>query len=178
MNVYILPALFTPEECRAVRDLFPPAQEGVINVGSGGTVKRAERKSEVAFLPTETPEQRMLLQRLRDVVAHANRKVFHFDLQGDERPQLARYGVGGKYDWHLDIGPGSAGLRKLSVSVQLSAPEEYEGGDLELWGSPAADRSQGAITIFPSYLLHRVAEVTRGERFSLVIWATGINSYR
>ena len=37
----------------------------------------------------------------------------------------------GQYDWHLDIGEMSSSTRKLSISIQLSDPEDYEGGELQ-----------------------------------------------
>jgi PKHD-type hydroxylase len=77
--------------------------------------------------------------------------------------------------WHTDFA-GIRPLRKLSISIQLSAPEDYEGGDLELlYGhqpEPMA-RARGAFIVFPSFMLHRVTPVTRGTRWSLVAWILG-----
>jgi PKHD-type hydroxylase len=65
----------------------------------------------------------------------------------------------------------------LSISVQLSDPSEYEGGDLQfsLYGDRTviAEKEQGTMVIFPSYMRHRVTPVTRGTRRSLVTWITG-----
>ena len=79
------------------------------------------------------------------------------------------------FTWHIDRNMGIA-TRKLSLSLQLSAPEDYEGGDLELWfgGEPVkANRERGMITFFPSYVMHRVTPVTKGVRYSLVCWVSG-----
>jgi len=78
-------------------------------------------------------------------------------------------------DWHTDFA-GTRPFRKLSVSIQLSDPEDYEGGDLELlYGTEPQklDRSRGALIVFPSFMLHRVTPVTRGARWSLVAWLLG-----
>ena len=60
--------------------------------------------------------------------------------------------------------------------MQLSSPDEYEGGDLEIniGSTPLKVKKQkGHIAIFPSFLLHRVSPVTKGLRKSLVWWVGG-----
>ena len=63
--------------------------------------------------------------------------------------------------------------RILSASVQLSNPDQYTGGELEIRGSAPADTTQGAMIVFPSYLLHKVHPVESGKRVSLVMWFLG-----
>lgn len=117
--------------------------------------------------------------RLIDLVRDANRH-FHLDLDAmRESPQVARYSAAreGHFDWHSDIGEGPvAARRKLTLVVQLSDPEGYEGGTLELRPgtvSSQADRAKGSAVAFPSFVLHRVTPVTSGARHSLTIWAHG-----
>jgi PKHD-type hydroxylase len=86
----------------------------------------------------------------------------------------------GHYDWHIDIGPASINHRKISIVVQLSDPEEYEGGELEIWSGATPvtiPKKKGNIVIFPSFLMHRVTPVTKGLRKSLVLWVGG-GSYK
>ena len=78
-------------------------------------------------------------------------------------------------------------LRKLSVTVQLSNPEDYEGGGFEqMYLKKEIDgtldkhistleevASRGSILVFPGYIYHRVLPVSKGVRKSLVGWATG-----
>ena len=66
--------------------------------------------------------------------------------------------------------------RKLSVSVQLSDPDTYDGGDLIIDGSREhhAPRERGTMTMFPSFIKHHVTPVTRGTRRSLVAWIGGV----
>lgn len=93
-----------------------------------------------------------------------------------EKVQIGRYGVGGHYDWHIDCSPPKEGLqRKLSLSLQLSDPDSYEGGDLLLGRKTptSVTRKQGSIVVFPSCIFHKVTPVTRGERFSAVAWMRG-----
>jgi PKHD-type hydroxylase len=134
------------------------------------------RRSTIALIPQSSAVQ-WIYDRIFGVVAQFNRQYWQFDLAGSERLQFGRYGVGEHYDWHMDLGSrGTFTLRKLSVSVQLSDPESYEGGDLEInMGSfsKMASREKGALIIFPSYALHKVHPVTQGERRSLVAWIVG-----
>lgn len=69
---------------------------------------------------------------------------------------------------------GENSTRKLSMSIQISAPEDYEGGDLEFFKvSDATTRQRGSVIFFPSFLHHRIIPVARGRRYSLVAWAHG-----
>ena len=87
------------------------------------------------------------------------------------------------YNWHKDVSVNNnTPHRKLSISVNLSDPKDYEGGDLEMknyWGSqdlkmPTHElRKQGTVIVFPSMLMHRVTEVKKGTRYSLVQWYSG-----
>jgi PKHD-type hydroxylase len=66
--------------------------------------------------------------------------------------------------------------RKLSIVVQLSSPDDYEGGELKLhnFHEPTAiNKEKGLVVTFPSYTLHEVAPVTKGERYTLVAWVHG-----
>ena len=81
----------------------------------------------------------------------------------------------GKYGKHVDRGLNMP-VRKLSISIQLTDPEEYEGGELYLYNDDKEtlmDKTQGTLIIFPSYVLHEVMPVTKGTRNSLVTWVTG-----
>lgn len=113
----------------------------------------------------------------------AANKRFKFEIDMFEAVQLARYEVGMHYNWHLDIGPGHMGNRKLSITVQLSDPDSYEGGDLVLENGSAAEdvvasRELGSVTVFPSFMKHKVTPVTKGVRHSLVAWVSGVNRFR
>jgi len=110
------------------------------------------------------------------VLFHEINRGFRFELLGlAEALQYTAYGPGDKFDWHIDLGPGTISGRKLSVSILLSADADYEGGGLEFLNA-GGDRSGigiGTAIFFPSYMAHRVAPVTRGTRRSLVAWGYG-----
>lgn len=79
--------------------------------------------------------------------------------------------------------PQMAGkVRKLSVTLNLSPPNSYEGGNLKFDFGPHARvrfheceeaRPQGSAVVFPSYMYHQVTPVTHGTRYSMVLWALG-----
>jgi predicted 2-oxoglutarate/Fe(II)-dependent dioxygenase YbiX len=135
------------------------------------------RRSQVAFLGMED-KYRWLYERIWDAAQEVNRRGFGVDIAGVEgNIQLARYDSSdeGFYDWHTDFA-GFRPLRKISISVQLSGPNEYDGGELELFFNnrpQSLEKARGALLAFPSFVLHRVAPVTRGTRWSLVAWILG-----
>lgn len=137
----------------------------VIPAADGGAVRR----SSVAWVEDEAASA-----RLEAVVRALNEEHFHFALDGREPLQLATYGPGDGYGWHVDLGPGPASRRKLSVSVLLCDPGAFSGGDLEFGVEGcSAELGLGDAVVFPSYLRHRVAPVAGGRRRSLVGWFTG-----
>ncbi len=165
---------FSPEECDTVIQLARQisSQDGVLDANSESY--RQVRKSSVRFVDYE-PGLQWVFAKLRNLALTAN-QAYRFEIVGfRERLQLAEYGVGDHFDWHMDMSGGATSLRKISISVLLSDPADFEGGDLEFFRTPARpqDRSRGAAAVFPSFLPHRVAPVTRGSRFSLVAWIAG-----
>ena len=92
--------------------------------------------------------------------------------------QLSRYLAedGGHYDWHIDGTEPEEGMqRKLSISILLNDPAEFEGGELQIKGVESKNilTKRGSIVVFPSFLEHRVTPVTWGVRYSAVTWAMG-----
>ena len=159
---------------RLIADHVSQLTEG--KLGTGDTNAQI-RRSQVVMLG---PEERYawLYERLWNAAQECNRLFFCVDVGGVEaNVQLARYDSAslGFYNWHTDFA-GIRPLRKLSISIQLSRPEDYDGGDLELMYGiepQKLDRTRGALIAFPSFMLHRVTPVTRGTRWSLVAWILG-----
>ena len=135
------------------------------------------RKSNIKWLPFDSKWE-WVIDKIMSQVTEANKAIWNFDLKSIiDNIQYTEYeGNGGHYDWHLDIGPGSISHRKISITIQLSDPEEYVGGDLQIMtGSEytTVPRGKGTVVIFPSFLLHRVVPLTSGNRKSLVLWVGG-----
>ena len=140
---------------------------------------KSMRSSSVKWIPQDEKWQ-WLYEKLMQLAVDANKELWNFDLIS--APELIQYteyyaSEEGHYDWHQDIGPGVGSLRKVSITVQLSDSDEYEGGDLQLWyggnSSINAERGAGVVVVFPSYLMHRVSKVTKGTRRSFVLWVGG-----
>jgi PKHD-type hydroxylase len=131
-------------------------------------------------------------------VQEANRVCgWNFDLTKPESCQFTKYSESQHYTWHQDSWktpyhkpgePDHGLIRKISVTVSLADGEDYDGGDLEfdlrnnkdgLANIVKSDlaRKKGSITVFPSYIWHRVTPVSRGTRYSLVVWNLG-NPFR
>tara|TARA_Y100000022_G_C13230889_1_gene367284 strand:+ start:83 stop:676 length:594 start_codon:yes stop_codon:yes gene_type:complete len=118
---------------------------------------------------------------LFNYVDFANQNAFFTHIYNRADVQFTEYHAkdGGHYDWHHDIDwNNSDGFdRKLSVTVQLSDPSEYEGGDFlfDETESPKPElaKPKGTVLVFPSYLRHTVTPVTKGVRRSLVAWFVG-----
>ena len=140
-----------------IRDSNYPKQVAKTEAGDG--VVSDYRKSEVCWIP-ENEESVWLYDKIAYYANEANKVMWDFDIWGfpDDLQYTLYHGDGGHYDWHLDLGPSIAN-RKLSMVLQLTGPEEYTGGDLQInCGGTISTvvKEKGLITFFPSFLLHRV----------------------
>lgn len=169
------------EECRRVIDLSKafPGQAARIE---GGEAERNFRDTTVHFIP-HNADTNWLYHKFMTAAVAANDKCWQFDITGFFQDlQLLSYKADTQqhYTWHMDMGPGPDSGRKVSITVQLTDPDEYEGGDLELNSGKilTAPKEAGAIVLFPAFMLHRVTPVTTGERWSIVGWVQGQDQFR
>ncbi|MBU2533218.1 MAG: 2OG-Fe(II) oxygenase [Alphaproteobacteria bacterium] len=173
-----VPEVFTNSECQRI---IATARAGQFQDAAlvGGTHDDDTRRSRNYWLDDDG-DGAWIFRRLLDAIAAENRNHFQFDLTDFlERMQVAWYGAetGGFFGWHTDCGGGRiAAQRKLTIVVQLSNADDYEGGSLETNFDGvvrAASRAIGSALILPSFVLHNVTPVTRGERYSLTLWSHG-----
>lgn len=168
---------------------------------SGDIVNKEKRNSKNAWISTN----HWIGGFIWHYVQKANRENFLYDLTNidGESIQYTSYSEGQFYNWHNDMGlsqcyrPMSTGsnrsnhdeqitdylarniesIRKLSFVLQLSSPDDYEGGNLQLISdngeSYFAPRQKGTMIFFDSRTQHRVLKVTKGVRKSLVGWVCG-----
>ena len=164
----------------------------------GDALNKEKRNSKNAWIPTN----HWVAGFLWHYVERANRENFLYDLRNidGESLQYTRYDEGQFYGWHNDAGlsgqykPQSVGnrveglandflnenielVRKLSFSLQLSDPNDYEGGNVqfldETGKSYFSPRQRGTLVLFDSRTQHRVLKVTKGVRKSIVGWVVG-----
>jgi PKHD-type hydroxylase len=166
---------FSPKECKTIIDIGN--KQGLIKGKTFLKNSQKIRNSNISWLyPSKDLE--WVYRRLTDVILELNNKFFKFEIYGFiEGLQFTHYKEpNGKYQKHVDRSVNTR-IRKLSLSVQLSDPNSYEGGELILneGNEIVIPKEQGNLILFPSFVLHEVKPVTKGERFSLVAWITGPN---
>lgn len=137
------------------------------------------RNSKINKFPYSCPQQKVFNELLEPYITVANRECFGFNLNGFSEFQIAEYTKNDFYSEHIDSNTNdTASQRKISVTVQLSNSEEYEGGDF-IFGcninnpSKESMRNKGSILCFPSFVPHRIDKVTQGKRYALVGWYEG-----
>ena len=171
--------LFSPEQCRKIIDCGrrqPPQKAQVgMNKPEGG-LDTKKRVTTISWIPfNEMPE---MYNDLNAFIQRANLNHFGFDdIQITENAQFTEYPEGGFYDWHMDCDVNmehEPPVRKISMTLLLNHPSEFEGGDLELMSPGKYKRlEQGHAITFASFINHRVNPVKRGIRQSLVVWFGG-----
>ena len=141
-----------------------------------------------------------IYKEIHPYVHEANRMAgWNFEWDRSESCQFTKYKQGQYYDWHCDSwdkpyerknknDPDNGKIRKLSMTCQLTDGSEYSGGELEFdfrnYEPHQREESKhlrkateilpkGSIIVFPSFLWHRVKPITRGTRYSLVLWHLG-----
>ena len=164
----------------------------------GDALNKEKRNSQNAWIPTT----HWCAGFLWHYIQRANRENFLYDLRNidGESMQFTRYEAGQFYGWHNDAGlatqykPVSVGnrseglgqdflnenieiIRKLSFTLQLSDPDDYEGGNVQFLDESGksyfAPRQRGCLVLFDSRTSHRVLKVTKGTRKSIVGWTVG-----
>ena len=165
--------VFTPEEClQIIADFTPKLEPALVETMDLAQSASIRKSSAVFVFPNESTN--WVFERLGKTVREINASVYGFVVsQFKEGFQFTRYEVGEFYGPHFDIGPGRLTERKLSLTVQLSAPEEYTGGELIIYPEFVAPKEQGTMTVFPSFMCHNVNPVKSGVRYSLVSWLAG-----
>jgi PKHD-type hydroxylase len=179
--------VFSPAECDRIIELGRqrPVEVAGLEGDDGTNQDDALRSAEIAWLPA-VEETAWVLDRLGEVCDDSNHR-YGFELDGfGEDLQFTTYRrPGAFYTWHQDGLDGPVANRKLSIVVQLSDPEAYEGADLELFqvvedydpddarAFRRAARARGSAMVFPAFEYHRVTPLVGGVRHSLVSWVSG-----
>ena len=200
--------VFTPEECQQIIKIgsehWVKNDGGIGNnwLASNDEDKHIDNNIRTTTIyavdPTEFDKkfelrefQEWLFKKIMNEVMNTNlgNEYFpgwKFDISGFlENPQLMIYesSRNGHYEWHIDIGPYEpACKRKIAYTLILNSKDEYDGGDL-LFKLDKDDYHRefydiGGMIMFPTYMLHKVTPVTRGNRYTLVGWIHGNQPFR
>ena len=169
--------IFTPKLCQEIIDLSKTlSQENGTIFEDKNTNNDLGRKSTVSFLPFD--KMQPMYNDINNFIQKTNRNYFGFgDIQIREQAQITEYLKGDFYNWHTDTSldmDKEPPVRKLSMTLLLNDPSEFEGGELQIAGTKNTQlMKQGYATIFTSFLQHQVTPVTKGVRRSLVMWFGG-----
>ena len=175
---YFIYKAFTEEEIEWIDNLqgLYPYQDASIGGDETSRFDNSIRKSRIKWIHHDDKSW-WVYDKLARHIQEANRSWgFAINSIIDSIQYTEYYEDGGHYEWHMDVGDYPQNNRKISLTIQLSDPNDYEGGDLEFWlgkESNKAPREQAFAVLFPSYLMHRVTPITKGVRKSLVLWVGG-----
>jgi PKHD-type hydroxylase len=193
-NIIVAKDAISPALCNTIIKLaqnsFRPAEiGGPIEGGVQGHRDATQRRSETSWLNGSIRYLDVFIPILQ-IIKNINDQFYGFDLMEPEAFQITKYDEKnqGFYRPHMDgvydPVPPEGLVRKLSLSIQLTPPEYYEGGEFEFMSidttsqtgaafQPSFFNTKGHGLFFPSHVFHRVKPVTRGTRRSLVCWFTG-----
>ena len=197
LGVPVFLKIFTPEQCTKIintaLDTWNEKESVIQQTDVDGTQKWVENldyRNTKLFSPPE-PDDWLCSTIMSNIKSfNDSNEGYQFNITGMiESPNMMKYsaadvnpnGKPGKHDWHMDLGIGQAPvMRKLSYSILLNAGE-YEGGELAfhigrtMEPHPGQNSSDcvGVAIVFPSYLVHKVLDITKGIRYALVGWIHG-----
>ena len=177
--------VLTPQQCDELVRIgqSEPKIKATIGINNKNTkLDERYRKSIISWIPFAKAVP--IYQVIRQWMEVTNNNYFGFDtVQLSEQGQYAEYSKDGFYNWHMDSNTEMAAMptvRKISMTLLLNDPKDFEGGELELFCGETLDSEknkfkikQGYAVFFASFLLHRVMPVIKGNRKSLVMWFGG-----
>lgn len=167
------------EQCSKILQFFRDNSElkpGLVGTGENGSyVQNPVRIVEV--MDVDENEFSDIYETLVNHVKEIN-KQFDFDLYGlIDDISFMKYSEDGRFGWHVDMGRHAAAMRKISISIGLNDPNEYVGGELQLFHNGGINRMDplqpGEVIAFPSFVPHRVSNVIDGTRCVLVVFVLG-----
>lgn len=173
--------IFTPAQCQDIINMGHQQKAEKAKVGHKtrreGNYDTKMRVTTISWIPFKAmPDMyRIIDQTMQKVNGN------HFGYEGmtiTEPAQFTEYPKGGFYDWHMDAEVNcqyEPPVRKMSMTILLSDPSEFIGGDLEFMteGNKPPQLMQGQAIFFCSLIRHRVNKVKKGIRRSLVMWFGG-----
>ena len=195
---YVFPRAISKKECEKLLDYCIKNTElkeaSVLNKGQSdaddvriGRTDPSIRITDIAFVEPDGNEDNKVNEVAWDFLNEANTRQFNYEIESYQLVQFARYRDGGHYGWHRDVNESAISpngeMRKLSLTLCLTDPKDYEGGELQFFNGERPEeqriindiQDQGSVIVFDSRDWHRVTPVTKGTRYSLVCWSVGPN---
>ena len=166
------------EKARVVSHKKKSTTDNPQKIENAGNDDKDKRITTVSWLPFNMPEAKPVYERIDQWIRNININHFGFEgIQVTEQAQYTEYPTGAFYDWHTDNDTTMANqppVRKISMTLLLSDPADFEGGELEMIDDKARPKmKRGHAIFFASFIRHRVTPVTKGNRKSLVMWFGG-----
>ena len=190
---YIFPSAVKSDVCD---DIVKDCKDNILNKASVFNPDKKSSRDDPEIRKTSVHFIKDKDNKVNELAWHflreANKIQFNYDLTFFQAIQFAEYKDGGFYGWHQDqwdINKTNE-VRKLSLSLVLSNPDTFEGGELQFYfgNRPMEDmgeitaeqvtndiKAQGSVIVFDSRDWHRVTPVTKGVRHSIVCWTVGPN---
>ena len=193
---YYFQSAVSPDVCKKIIDLGykEKIEKSKTNLEIINKEKTEARKSFSCGL-----NEQWIYDLLYPYLNEANKGAgWNFDTDWSESLQFTVYKTNNYYSWHRDSGIDESyihnsnqkningKIRKISMTLLLNDGKDFKGGDLQFdmgrndMGVTKKSiltckeaRFQGSIIFFPSFIHHRVSPVTKGTRYSLVMWTLG-----
>ena len=169
-----IPSVLDRSELDVVRRMLAGASFVDGKLSAGQVAKRVKHNQEVDRHARELEQLNNLV--MGKLVQHPAYRSGALPLRV-AAPYYARYTPGMRYGDHVDDpvmgADGTLYRSDISITVFLSDPAGYDGGELVIntpFGEQQVKLPAGDAVRYPSSSLHRVAEVTRGERLVAVTW--------
>lgn len=170
---------FTPDECdSALAELskFTTAP-GLVGYEGKHYVDPVLRICDVTYA-RRNEDNEWIHARMEQGMLESNAKLWDFEIADFSQPiRIMSYGAENHFNSvHQDIGPGQTCYRKLTAILFCSEPEEYEGGELIIYGSNFDYKEiakKGNMIVFPAYKEHHVTPITSGRRNVIIFRAIG-----
>jgi len=198
---YFFPSAIDKKTCNKLKKISSSFKNASVDISetisdeerkTGRTINyQVDAKSRIAG--TNFTTEQWVYDLIWPYMVEANKIAgWNFDIIASESVQIARYKVGGFHTWHIDgtadclsayDEPNNKFLdgyaRKLSMSILLN--DNYEGGEFQFCTYRKQEHKVntpefntcGSVIVFPSFIEHRVAPITKGKRYSLVAWFLG-----